>query len=97
MWHWTVTFSLDFQGQILKYMCIHISGRGELIDMEQKGCDSIGCWTHDVTLTVMVKIWIVMSQMGGPIDMEQMGCESILACWTHNITLTLDFQGQSFK
>ena len=24
---------------------------GGLIDMEEKGCESIGCWTHNVTLT----------------------------------------------
>ena len=23
---------------------------GGLIDMERKGCESIGCWTHDVNL-----------------------------------------------
>ena len=44
-----MTFTLDFQGQILKKN--HISGKGWPIDMERKGCESIGCYTHFVTFT----------------------------------------------
>ena len=33
--------AFDFQGQILKKS--HNSGMGCPIDMEQKGCESIGC------------------------------------------------------
>ena len=57
--------------------------------MEQKGCESIGCKTHIVTLncdlTHNLDLRISRSNfekshnsgMGGPIDMEQKGCESI--------------------
>ena len=43
-----MTLALDFQGQIKKSF---ILGMGGLIDMEQKGYESIGCWTHHVTLS----------------------------------------------
>ena len=36
-----MTLTLDFQGQILKKS--RNSGMKCLIDMEQKGCESIGC------------------------------------------------------
>ena len=29
---------------------------GGSIDMEQKGCESIGCWTHYVTLSYEITI-----------------------------------------
>ena len=44
-----MTFTLDFQGQILKS---RISGKGWPIDMKRKGCESIECWTHGVTFNV---------------------------------------------
>ena len=42
-----MTLTLDFQGQILWKS--RISGMGWQIDMERKGCESIGCYTHFVT------------------------------------------------
>ena len=42
-----LTSTLDIQGQILK-SCI--SGMGGPVDMERKGCELIGCYTHIVTL-----------------------------------------------
>ena len=36
----------------VKFWKSHISGMGWLIDMELKGCESIGCYTHFVTLNV---------------------------------------------
>ena len=45
--HGHLTLTLDFQGQIWK-CCI--SGMGCPIDMEWEGCESIGCYTHIVTL-----------------------------------------------
>ena len=43
-----MTLTLDFQGQIKKYC---ISGIGRTIDMEPKGCESIGYQTHIVTVS----------------------------------------------
>ena len=45
--HSDFTFTLDFQGQIYKLMYLD---NGRPIDMERKGCESIECWTHGVTL-----------------------------------------------
>ena len=42
-----MTLTFDFHGQILKS---RNSGMGCPIDMERKGCESIGCQTHIVTL-----------------------------------------------
>ena len=42
-----MTSTLDFQCQILKKL---IPGMGWPMDMERKGCESIGYWTHFVTL-----------------------------------------------
>ena len=47
--HGHLTLTLDFQGQIWK-SCI--SGMEGPIDMERKGCESIGCYTHFVTFNV---------------------------------------------
>ena len=44
--HGHLTLTLNFQVQIWK--CF-ISGMGGPIDMERKGCESIGCYTHFVT------------------------------------------------
>ena len=41
--HGHLTMTLDFQGQILKMLYNYISGMGGPIDMERKGCESIGC------------------------------------------------------
>ena len=70
------------------------------IDMERKGCESIGCYTHFVTfnvpLTHDLKPWIFkvkfwkshISGMEWPIDMELKGYESI-ECWTHVVTFNV--------
>ena len=76
-----MTLTLDFQDQILK-SCI--SRRGGSIDMERKGCESLGCWTYYVTFsydlglgTFKFKFWNShISGMGGLIDMDWKGCES---------------------
>ena len=44
-----MTSTLDFQGQILKMLYLRNGGP---IDMERKGCEFIGCYTHIVTLTL---------------------------------------------
>ena len=78
----------------------HISGMGWSIDMELKRCESIGCYTHFVTLNVhfthdldlwifKVKFWkCSISGMGGQIDMERKGFEST-ECWTHVVTFNV--------
>ena len=43
LWPWPLIFKVKF------WRCC-ISGMGGPIDMEQKGCESIGCYTHLVTL-----------------------------------------------
>ena len=40
-----MTLTLDFQGQTLKMLYLRNGGP---IDMERKGCESIGCYTHFV-------------------------------------------------
>ena len=59
--HGHLTLTLDFQGQILKmlkkskvkFWKFCISGMEGPIDMERKGCESIGCcYTHFVTFNV---------------------------------------------
>ena len=47
--HGRLTLTLDFQGQIWK-CCI--SGMEGPIDIERKGGESIGCYTHFVTFNV---------------------------------------------
>ena len=72
-----------------------------LIDMERKGCESIGYYTHFVTFNVplthdLERPWIFkvnfwkccISGMGWPINMERKGCESI-GCNTHFVISTL--------
>ena len=90
-WPWPLTFKVKF------WKC-RISWMGGLIDMERKGCESIGCQTHIVTLNCdrtndldfqgqILKICI--SRMWGQIDMARKGCESI-GCYTHIVTLNCD-------
>ena len=43
-----LTLTLDFQGQILKMLYLR-NGRLGPIDVEQKGYESIGCYTYFVT------------------------------------------------
>ena len=44
-----MTLTLNFHDQIKKKSCI--SGMGGSINMDRKGCESIGRWTHYVTLS----------------------------------------------
>ena len=44
-WPWPWIF------KVKSWKCC-ISGMGWLIDLERKGCESIVCWTHDVTFNV---------------------------------------------
>ena len=90
-WPWPWIFKVKF------WKCC-FSGMAGPIDMEQKGCESIGCNTHFVTFNFdlnhdfdlgfssKVKFWKSrISGMGWRIDMEWKGCESI-ECWTHVVT-----------
>ena len=72
---------------------------GGLIDMEPKGCESIGCQTHFVTLNFDPTLDLGISRsifnscisgMGGPINMEWKGYESI-GCYSYYVTLSYDF------
>ena len=42
---------------IVKFWKCCISGMGGLIEMEQKGCESIGCYTHFVTFNFWAQPW----------------------------------------
>ena len=59
-----MTLTLDFQGQILEWC---ISGMEWLMDMEQKGCESMECKTHIVTLnydlTHDLELWFSRSNL----------------------------------
>ena len=66
------------------------------INMEQKGCESIGCWIYHVTLSYELDLGFQgqilknrIPGMGRPIDMERKGCESI-GIRTHFVTLNFD-------
>ena len=91
-WPWLWIFKVKF------WKCC-ISGMGGPIDMERKGCESIGCYIHFVTFNFDLNHDLdlgfsrsnfekVISGMGWPIDMELKGCESI-ECWTHVVTFTV--------
>ena len=80
-WPWLWIFKVKF------WKCC-ISGMGGPIDMERKGCEWIGCYTHFVTFNFDLNHDLelgfsrsnfekVVSGMGWPIDMERKGCESI--------------------
>ena len=76
-------------------------GKRGSLNMERKGCESIGCWTHYVTLKFDLtydldldfqgqKFWISdISGMGGSFDMEWKGCE-LIGCWTRYVSLNCD-------
>ena len=109
----------DFQGsphpwpwpRILKvkFWKFCISGMGWPIDMDRKGCQSIGCYTHLSTfnfdLNHDLDLGILRSNFEKKlhlrIDMECKGCET-KECWTHvvtfNVHLTHDlgFSGSNF-
>ena len=71
------------------------------IDMERKGCESIGCYTHfvvtfNIPLTNDLDLGfsrsnfekVISQELDGPIDMELKRCESI-EYWTHVVTFNL--------
>ena len=71
-----------------------------LIDMEQKGCESMLHSLWDFQLwpqpwpwpwIFMVKFWKSrILEMGWPIDSERTRCE-LIECWTHVVTFNFDF------
>ena len=81
-WLWPLIFKV-------KFCKCYISGMGWPIDMERKGCELIGYYTHFVTFNILPKPWpwpwifkvefwkSCISGMGWLIDMERKGCESI--------------------
>ena len=108
-----MTFTLDFQGQILKKsylgngMADWHGTKGMWVDSMLHLLCPFQCPPHPwAWLWIFkVKFWICcISGMEWPIDMERKRCESI-GCWTHvviimftsSMTLTLDFQGQILK
>ena len=97
-WPWPWIFKVKF------WKCC-ISGMGWPIDMEQKECESIECYTHFVIFNFdlnhdhdlgfsrsNLKKSCILG-MGWQIDMEWKGCE-LIWCWTHvmtfNVCLTHD-------
>ena len=78
LWYWTWTFKVKLWNS-------HIPRMGGQIDMEWKGCELIGCWTHCVTLTFNLthdlslgfsRLSSHISGIGGSIYLEWQGCES---------------------
>ena len=79
VWHWPWIFKVKF------WKCC-ISGMGGPVDIERKGCESIGYYTYIVTSNwhqpwswpwiFMVKYWnCCISGMGGSTHLEWKGCE----------------------
>ena len=62
---------------------------GGPIDMERKGCESIGCYTHIVTFNCDL-IYDLDPGMGGPINNGWKGYEAI-ECYNYYVTLSYDF------
>ena len=93
IWPWPKIFMVKF------WKC-SILGLGGPIDMERKGCESIGCYTHFVTFNFDSNHDLdlefsrsnfekaVSREWRWPIDMEWKGCESI-GCWTHVVTFKI--------
>ena len=93
-----LTFTLDFQGQILKMLYLR-NGRADWHGMKGMWVDrllDLHCdfkvWPHPWPwpLLFKVKFWkCYISGMEWPIDMERKGCDSI-GCYTHILTLNCD-------
>ena len=70
IWPWPFIFKVKF------WKCC-ISGMGGPIDMEQKGCESIGCYTHIVTLncdlTQDLDPWFSRSNFENAVSQEWKG------------------------
>ena len=62
---------------------------GGPIDMERKGCESIGCYTHIVTLNCDL-IYDLDPGMEGLFNNEWNECEAI-GCYTYYVTFSYDF------
>ena len=89
-----------FQIRQHKFWKCFISGMEGPFDMERKGCESIGCYTHFVTFNVPLTHDLDLGfsrsnfekshilGMGWPIDMELKGCE-LRECWTHVVTFNV--------
>ena len=56
-----MTLTLDFEGQFKKSSITQIRG---LIDMEPKGCESIGCWTQVVLYTLTSPMTLTLDFQG---------------------------------
>ena len=89
-WLWPWIFKVKFWNS-------HISGMGGLIDMEQNGCELIGCWTPYVTLishwSLIFKFKFLnscISRIGGLFDLKGKGYELTAWCSTC-LTLTFGF------
>ena len=90
-WPWPWIFKVKFWKS-------RISGMGWPIDMEGKGCASIGCYTHLVTFKVHFTHDLELGfsrsnfenavSQGGQIDVERKGFEST-ECWTHVVTFNV--------
>ena len=108
-----MTFTLDFQGQILKKLYLR---NGWPIDMKRKGWESIGCYTHFVTFDVHfthdLDLGFSRSNFENAVSQEwegrltwnerdlrrqNVGPMLWLSMFTSSMTLTLDFQGQILK
>ena len=93
LWPWAWIFKVKV------WKCC-ISGMGVPIDMELKGCESIGCWTHIVTLNFdlthglcIFKVNVSDSWFSGTrghINMERKGYDSI-RYYIYYVTLSYDF------
>ena len=92
-WPWPWIFKVKF------WKCC-ISGMGGPIDMERKGCESIGCYTHFVTLK---KSYLRngMAHWNGTKGMwvdRMLDSHCDFKLWPHPWpSLTLDFQGKIWK
>ena len=93
-----MTFTLDFQGQILKksylrnWMADWHGIKGMWVDKMLEPCCDFQCPPHPWPWPWIFKVifWkCCISGMGGPIDMERKGFESI-GCYTHFVTFNFD-------
>ena len=75
------------------------------IHMEQKGCESIGCYTYFVTLSYDLDLGLSRSNFKNAVSREWEGrltwnqrdvsrWDVIPIMWPWAMTLTLDFEGQ---
>ena len=104
-WPWPLIFKVKFWKS-------HNSGMGCPIDLEQKGCEPIGCYTYFVTLSYDHDLGFSRSNFENVVSQEWEGrltwnqsdvsrkdVKFTLWLWTLTspITSNLDFQGQNFN